>query len=160
MDEPTNHLDIASREALENALAAYPGTLLFVTHDRYLAQKIATHFVYIEDGRIRTFDRFSGLEEWLAAPLESIETRAGLSRPAAKLPSGLSKNKRDQLLREIGEIEKRISALEREIADLETIFQNPPSGLDWQETHRRYDSLRAERENLYERLASRLELMG
>jgi ATP-binding cassette subfamily F protein 3 len=49
LDEPTNHLDIASREALETALLEYPGTILFVTHDRYLVQKIATHLVYIED---------------------------------------------------------------------------------------------------------------
>src|SRR5207248_6257239 len=65
LDEPTNHLDIASREALETALMEYPGTILFVTHDRYLVQKIATHLMYIEEGRAYTFDRLSAFEEWL-----------------------------------------------------------------------------------------------
>ena len=41
LDEPTNHLDIDAREALENALKDYPGSILFVTHDRYLIKKLA-----------------------------------------------------------------------------------------------------------------------
>src|SRR5262249_23087818 len=57
LDEPTNHLDIASREALEASLQEYPGTILFVTHDRYLVQKIASHLVYVERGRSYVFDR-------------------------------------------------------------------------------------------------------
>src|SRR6185369_14794818 len=65
LDEPTNHLDNGSREALETALLEYPGTILFVTHDRYLARKIATHLMYIEDQRAYTFDRLSAFEEWL-----------------------------------------------------------------------------------------------
>ena len=65
LDEPTNHLDIASREALEAALVDYPGTILFVTHDRYLAQKLATHLLYIEDRTAHVFDRLSAFEEWL-----------------------------------------------------------------------------------------------
>src|SRR5215831_16601929 len=68
LDEPTNHLDIASREALESALVEYPGTILFVTHDRYLVQKIATHLLYIEDGTAHVFDRLSAFEEWLNSP--------------------------------------------------------------------------------------------
>ena len=68
LDEPTNHLDIASREALEGALKEYPGTILFVTHDRYLVQKIATHLMYIEGGKPYVFDRLSAFEEWLANP--------------------------------------------------------------------------------------------
>src|SRR5206468_515582 len=59
LDEPTNHLDIASREALETALIEYPGTILFVTHDRYLVEKIATHLLYIEDGKAHVFDQLT-----------------------------------------------------------------------------------------------------
>ena len=65
LDEPTNHLDIASREALESALLDYPGTILFVTHDRYLARKLATRLMYIEDQRAHTFERLSAFEDWL-----------------------------------------------------------------------------------------------
>ena len=50
LDEPTNHLDILGKEALEDALLDYDGTLLFVSHDRYFIRKIATSILKIEDG--------------------------------------------------------------------------------------------------------------
>jgi len=49
MDEPTNHLDIASREALEDSLINYEGTILFVSHDRYFVSKIATRVLHISN---------------------------------------------------------------------------------------------------------------
>ena len=52
LDEPTNHLDIESREALEDALLAFPGTLLFVSHDRALIEALATRTLAIEAGRL------------------------------------------------------------------------------------------------------------
>ncbi|MCA9243755.1 MAG: ABC-F family ATP-binding cassette domain-containing protein [Phycisphaerales bacterium] len=54
MDEPTNHLDIASREALEDALDEYPGTIVTVSHDRYFLDKIATRMLAIRDGQTRS----------------------------------------------------------------------------------------------------------
>src|SRR5207249_2465428 len=125
LDEPTNHLDIGSREVLEAALRDYPGTILFVTHDRYLVQKIATHLLYIEDGRAHLFDRLSAFEEWLKES-ESSESEFGDPHPALRvgLSQGerqgkLSKNKREQLEREVAELEKKIAAVEGEIAELE-----------------------------------------
>lgn len=52
LDEPTNHLDIQGKEALENALTSYDGTMLFVSHDRYFIDKIATDILVLEDGKI------------------------------------------------------------------------------------------------------------
>ena len=52
LDEPTNHLDIESREALEDALLGFPGTLLFVSHDRALIEALATRTLAIEGGRL------------------------------------------------------------------------------------------------------------
>ncbi|MEO2139738.1 MAG: ABC transporter ATP-binding protein, partial [Thermoleophilia bacterium] len=49
LDEPTNHLDIESREALEDALLAYDGTILLVSHDRALIDAVATHTLSLED---------------------------------------------------------------------------------------------------------------
>ena len=49
LDEPTNHMDIVSCEAIEESLAAFPGTVLVVSHDRYFLDKIATTIVQIED---------------------------------------------------------------------------------------------------------------
>ena len=52
LDEPTNHLDIQGKEALENALTSYDGTMLFVSHDRYFIDKIATDILVLENGVI------------------------------------------------------------------------------------------------------------
>ncbi len=163
LDEPTNHLDIASREALESALTEYPGTILFVTHDRYLVQKIATHLIYIEEGRAHVFDRLSAFEEWLDQPkVEGVPSalRATLSKGETGPPPVLSKNKREQVEREVAELEKQIGSIEAELAELELSFQNPATGTDWETTHKRYAELKVVLNNLYEDLASRWELMG
>jgi ATP-binding cassette, subfamily F, member 3 len=164
LDEPTNHLDISSREALEGALGEYPGTILFVTHDRFLVQKIATHLLYIEAGRAHVFDRLSAFEEWLE---EDRTAGAVDDRPGAhgaplreEKSSALSKNKREQLQREVAELEEKIGSIEAELAELELSFQNPATGTDWESTHRRYAELKVTLENLYQDLATRWELMG
>lgn len=56
LDEPTNHLDLASRERLEKTLSAYPGSLLIVSHDRFLAQKLCDKMLHIENGQIRRIE--------------------------------------------------------------------------------------------------------
>ncbi|MDL2319382.1 ATP-binding cassette domain-containing protein, partial [Eubacteriales bacterium OttesenSCG-928-A19] len=56
LDEPTNHIDIETREMLEEALLAYGGTILFISHDRYFIQKIATRILALEDGAIHSYD--------------------------------------------------------------------------------------------------------
>ena len=50
LDEPTNHLDVATRERLEDTLAAYTGTLIVATHDRYLVNRLATQVIEVADG--------------------------------------------------------------------------------------------------------------
>jgi ATP-binding cassette, subfamily F, member 3 len=167
LDEPTNHLDIAAREALEGALAEYPGTILFVTHDRYLVQKIATHLLYIEDGRAHTFDRLSAFEEWLEkgredGPRSPARQTMGSASPGGETDSAskLSKNRRDQLQREVAQLEEKIAVIEGELAEMELSFQNPATGTDWESTHQKYAQLKTTLESLYEDLASRWELMG
>jgi len=55
LDEPTNGLDLASRERVEEALADYPGTMILVSHDRYLVQRLADRILHIADGRLELF---------------------------------------------------------------------------------------------------------
>ena len=161
LDEPTNHLDIASREALEDALTQYPGTMLFVTHDRYLVQKIASHIIYMDDGRARTFDRFEAFEEWLGDSVDArVESEAPASNTARKPAAGLSKNKRERLVREIKDLETRIEENERELKEIENLFQEPPQDMEWDRTNRRYSELKEKLEVLYQELADRWELIG
>ena len=61
MDEPTNHLDIYTRENLTEALQAYTGTLLLVTHDRHLMNSLACPILYLEDGRATLYPSYDAL---------------------------------------------------------------------------------------------------
>ena len=68
LDEPTNHLDLDAREALEQVLSEFEGTILLVTHDRYLADKLATHTWLAERGDLRTFEgNYSQMKKALEA---------------------------------------------------------------------------------------------
>ncbi len=69
LDEPTTHLDISSREALEQVLLQYDGTLLFVSHDRALISLLATRLLIVEDGRMVLFN--GTFEEWAKTREES-----------------------------------------------------------------------------------------
>ncbi|MDQ5852336.1 MAG: ATP-binding cassette domain-containing protein, partial [Chloroflexota bacterium] len=78
LDEPTNHLDIAAREALEGVLQQFPGTILFVSHDRYFVDALADKLWIVEDG---TVDEFEGDYSEYAAHLAAME--AAKKRAAA-----------------------------------------------------------------------------
>ena len=65
LDEPTNHLDIPAKEALESALEKYDGTILFVSHDRYLLDQVADHILEITPTGVKTY--IGGFQSWLDA---------------------------------------------------------------------------------------------
>ena len=164
LDEPTNHLDIASREALETALVDYPGTILFVTHDRYLAQKLATHLLYIEDQTAHVFDRLTAFEAWLQRAADEPVLPTAQARPGAvsagTSPSPMSKNRREKLAGEITATEERIRALEAELISVEASFTNPNAGTNWAELHRQHADIQKSLESLYLQLAKLSELLG
>ena len=161
LDEPTNHLDIASREALEAALADYPGTILFVTHDRYLAQKLATHLLYIENQTAHVFDRLTAFEEWLErdSGAKAPPSKAKVS-PASGSVTVMSKNRREKLAGEITETEDHIQTLEAELAAMESSFSNPEATLDWAGSQRRHAEIQSTLDRLYTRLSELTELLG
>ncbi len=80
MDEPTNHLDIESREALENMLQIYEGTLLFVSHDRYFINKVADQILVLADGKLQAYPM--GYDGYCAAVAAEQARRATLTGPA------------------------------------------------------------------------------
>ncbi len=153
LDEPTNHLDIRSREALETALADYPGTMILVTHDRYLVRRIATHILYLGPEGAQTFDRFDAFEQWLGNSVDAETEVTGdpplHPQPKEKPARKLSKNKREQLAREAKRLEDEIADRERDLREIEALFTSPPAGMEWDDTNRRYTELKELLERLY-----------
>jgi len=92
LDEPTNHLDIASRATLETAACDYEGTMVFVSHDRFFLDAVATRVVEIKDGRIRSFpgnytDYCHALKAMgETSPLIGASVKAPSAKPATQKP--------------------------------------------------------------------------
>jgi len=80
LDEPTNHLDLPSCDVLEDALIAYPGTVLLVTHDRHLIRSVADALLDVRDGRARWYD---GVPDEVLTPANDTTSR----RPAGSKPT-------------------------------------------------------------------------
>ena len=166
LDEPTNHLDIASCEALEPALGAYPGTMVFITHDRRLVERIATHILYVAGSRVRLFDRFQAFEEWLeedvaASSSKTVQSEGRPKDQKSKNPPmmQLSKNRREQLEKEVHRLETQIEESENEIQKMESLFQESPKDLEWDSANRRYAELKVQVEELYQELAHKAALL-
>ncbi len=85
LDEPTNHLDLASRDVLEDALAGFAGTMVFISHDRYFINRLATKVVEVRDGRLLT--HLGGYDDYQAA-LAGVP--AGVSAPPAETAARLA----------------------------------------------------------------------
>jgi ATP-binding cassette subfamily F protein 3 len=127
LDEPTNHLDLDSREALEDALRAFDGSVLLVSHDRALLDAVGTRTVAIEDRTLRSYT--GGWAEYMRARearREAASRPARAAEPAQRPPrprEGPSKNalrRRDALEREIAAAEAALATLEDELADPES----------------------------------------
>ena len=91
LDEPTNHLDIESREALEDALLGFQGTVLLVSHDRALIEALATRTLAIEDGRL--IGREGAFGDWARAH-ESPARAAPPAKTATDAPAPARKRRR------------------------------------------------------------------
>ena len=123
LDEPTTHLDIPSREALEEALESYDGTLLFVSHDRHFIGLMAERILAIEDGKARLFE--GGFEEWVQAnrPPEPVSRRARArhrrrdreARRRERLALSASKVETVDYEALIEELENRVIEIERQL---------------------------------------------
>ncbi|MGA9348525.1 MAG: ATP-binding cassette domain-containing protein [Anaerolineae bacterium] len=114
LDEPTNHLDIASREILEEVLADFNGTILLVSHDRYLINALATQVWTIEDEELRVYDgNYSDYEEQRSRKQEARDKKqeAKGKRQETRSRKQETRNKRQ---------EARAKDLEEDIATLET----------------------------------------
>ena len=132
LDEPTNHLDVESREALEEALDAYDGTILLVSHDRALIDAVATHTASIEDRRIVL--RHGDYNDYLAAKAAASAPPPPAAKPAprpapkaapAKAQQPHRKRPPQRVLRQISQVEARIEVLEQEQQRIEAELADP-----------------------------------
>ncbi len=108
LDEPTNHLDIYMRESLTEALAAYTGTLLLVTHDRYLMQALGCPILYLEEGKANFYPDFAALKNRDAAA----------PGPAQPQPEPKKQGYGKEQRRRRAEVRTRLKAVEAEIEEL------------------------------------------
>ena len=127
LDEPTNHLDLESREALEAALEAFPGSILLVSHDRALLDAVAERTVAVEEHTLHSYDGgwadlVQAREEKSAPPVAVLaapkEPKAPRATPKKKGPT------------ELEQVERRITTLEQHVAQLEAKLAEDWTNMD------------------------------
>ncbi|ARC86585.1 heme ABC exporter, ATP-binding protein CcmA [Clostridium argentinense CDC 2741] len=159
LDEPTNHLDIVSREALEDAILSYDGTVLVISHDRYFLNKVINKiFELREDGIKEYLGNYSYYVDKKKNPLrfEVEEEYDGITKTQMKLDKK-KKKEQEKLEREkknhIKSIEDKISTLENELEKLqnqlciEEVYSNPEES---QRVNKEISDIETELESLYE----------
>lgn len=129
LDEPTNHLDIASREALERALADYDGTVLAISHDRFFINKLASKIINMDN---HTIKEYLGDYDYYVVKKEELNLNA--ASQAAVVQEKVSANKQDYQARKeqaaklrrlntrLEKCERKIEEYEKEIAKLEELL--------------------------------------
>ena len=133
LDEPTNHLDIPSREALENALDEYDGTMLIVTHDRYLVNRLADRVLYMESDGLTEY--IGGYDDYLEASERRIK-EAPVQEIKAEKPNSYKAQKERQSLinRASGEVrraEERIAQAEEKLEEINALLASPDISTDY-----------------------------
>ncbi|WP_003540222.1 ABC-F family ATP-binding cassette domain-containing protein [Desulfotomaculum nigrificans] len=152
LDEPTNHLDILSREMLESALIDYPGTIIFVSHDRYFLNKMATRIIELTP---------TGTESFLGNYDYYLEKKSpDQHEPGSKHPEKNQLGKQSYLaskeiqrqerkrLKRIEELERLISDTEQDIARLEGELEKPEVTQDYEACLKITEELSAAKANL------------
>ena len=124
LDEPTNHLDIDSKEVLENALIDFDGTLLFVSHDRYFINRVATHVLELsENGSILYLGDYDYYVE-KKAEVEMAQAEEDLTSNQAKEASPVNDYQaQKESQKEVRKLMRQIENLEAEIEELESQSQ-------------------------------------
>lgn len=164
LDEPTNHLDLDSKEVLENALIDYPGTILFVSHDRYFINRIATKVYELTKDGITEY--LGDYDYYIAKKTEMMELERLMleekqNHYSKESTTGKQQYEQEkeakrlerQRKRRIEEIENEISQLEEKIADIEQQLCEP----DIYENFQKVQQLTKENEKMKEKLEALIE---
>jgi ATP-binding cassette subfamily F protein 3 len=169
LDEPTNHLDMRAKDVLLKALSDYTGTVVFVSHDRYFIDKLATRVFEIGDGKVEVYpgnyEDYRWRKEGGAAELQQAVTSSAKHQPSngangnsgTQTPTSeesgskrLNPIKRKQMEDRVHELEAEINRLEDAIAEYEAALQTFVSA---EETQRLTQVLGATRTELQSRMA-------
>ncbi|WP_448947043.1 ribosomal protection-like ABC-F family protein [Lachnoanaerobaculum sp.] len=135
LDEPTNHLDIVSKDVLENALNNFPGTVCYVSHDRYFINKTATRILDLTENRLLNY---IGNYDYYIEKREAVEEAANLtSTEQAEKPTDVSESKKEwidnktalaqkkKIKNALNKCEKEISEIEDKLQSIDEEFANP-----------------------------------
>jgi ATP-binding cassette, subfamily F, member 3 len=127
LDEPTNHLDLDAREALEDALQAFEGAVLLVSHDRALLDAVGSRTVAFEEGRLHSYQ--GGWAEYARVREERREAEAAPKRPARAKPTGNGRATRSgpskNAVRRVAELEREVERAEATLAAVEDELADP-----------------------------------
>ncbi len=133
LDEPTNHLDIGSREVLEEALREFDGTVLFISHDRFFLESVASRILALEDTRLIDFDgKYSQYVErkkaqsWAAPDDEKLQKRDSYKVERRQKNLATSRKRR------IKELETEIAAVEARLERIKADLLDERFAADWQ----------------------------
>ena len=163
LDEPTNHLDIGSCEALETALQSYEGTLLIVSHDRYLINKIADRVYYLDETGVKEYigNYDSYLEKAKAVAVQETQ------KAAPKVNEYKLRKEREAAIRKdraaVRRLEAQIEETEQAIAEAEAELENPEIVSDYQamlELSKKLEELKAKNEELFLEWSTLSEKLG
>ena len=163
LDEPTNHLDLTTKEILEQALAEFDGTILFVSHDRYLLERIADQLYIIENGTLTPFKgKFSAYQETVRRKTEEEQQRAAAEKQQkaeeAARSSHRSREQRSLEAKRRAEIrrtEQEMDELQAEETALQASLSDEDTASDYarmQEICSRLEEIRVRQEALLEAL--------
>lgn len=167
LDEPTNHLDIAAQEVIQEVLENFEGTILLVSHDRYLIDRLATQIWTLDNGEMRVFEgeyqaylekieqeRLAAKEMRLA---EKRESKQAMPVPTVVAPKTSTTNKANPALKKL---EAQIHSLETDLREIEKVLQKASEAQKFEDVRRlsqQYESSQAQLENL---MAQWVEMAG
>ena len=163
LDEPTNHLDLATKEILEQALSDFDGTILFVSHDRYLLERIADQLLVLENGKLERFSgRFSAYQEQICRRTEAEQAAAAAQKQQkaeeAQKSSHRSKEQRSLEAKRRAEqkrIEQEIDNLQAEQEALQESLTDPAVAGDYEKMQavcNRLEEIRQMQDDLLEQM--------